>query len=192
MTTIVRASAPADAMLGRPMNVLEIDLPTRRATVHLAQELALTLERGSLVILDGPLGAGKTFLVRALCRKLGLPAMEPVTSPTFTLVQEYALGVRLLHADLYRLAHPDEVLELGLEDGRREGAALIVEWGRPYLAELGGDGLLVQLTPPGLSAPRRAAVSATGPQSARQLERLEAALASAGSRAHRGLAQRVI
>lgn len=179
-------------MLGRLMNVLEIELATRRATVHLGQRLAQSLERGSLVILDGPLGAGKTFLVRSVCRQLGLPASEPVTSPTFTLVQEYALGLRLLHADLYRLGHPDEVLELGLEDARRDGAALIVEWGRPYLEELGGDALLVQLTPPGVSETRRAAVSATGRQSARQLERLEAALASAGSRAHRGLAQRVI
>ncbi len=174
------------------MNVLEMDLPTRRATVHLGQYLARTLERGSLVILDGPLGAGKTFLVRALCRELGLPSREPVTSPTFTLVQEYSLAVRLLHADLYRLGHPDEVFELGLEDARREGAALIVEWGKPYVQELGGDALLVELVPPGVSRPRRASLSATGAQSRRQLERFEAALAVAGSRAHRGLAQRVI
>lgn len=174
------------------MNVLEMAPPTRRATVHLGQHLAQSLERGSLVILDGPLGAGKTFLVRALCRRLGLPGREPVTSPTFTLVQEYSLGLRLLHADLYRLGHPDEVLELGLEDARREGAALIVEWGRPFVQELGGDALLVSLTPPGLTEPRQASLAATGPQSSRQLERIEEALASAGSRAHRGLAQRVI
>ncbi|MCA9643014.1 MAG: tRNA (adenosine(37)-N6)-threonylcarbamoyltransferase complex ATPase subunit type 1 TsaE [Polyangiaceae bacterium] len=171
---------------------MDLDLPTRRSTVHLGQRLARSLERGSLVILDGPLGAGKTFLVRSLCRELGLPASDPVTSPTFTLVQEYNLGLRLLHADLYRLGHPDEVFELGLEDARRDGAALIVEWGRPYVEELGGDALIVQLTPPGLSEPRRAAIEATGAQSARQLERLEEALMSAGSRAHRGLAQRVI
>ncbi|MGE0322898.1 MAG: tRNA (adenosine(37)-N6)-threonylcarbamoyltransferase complex ATPase subunit type 1 TsaE [Polyangiaceae bacterium] len=174
------------------MNELELDLPTRRSTVHLGQRLARSLERGSLVILDGPLGAGKTFLVRSICRELGLPGSEPVTSPTFTLVQEYSLGLRLLHADLYRLGHPDEVFELGLEDARRDGAALIVEWGRPFVDELGGDALIVQLTPPGVSDVRQAAIQATGPQSARQLERLEAALASAGSRAHRGLAQRVI
>ncbi|MEZ4374509.1 MAG: tRNA (adenosine(37)-N6)-threonylcarbamoyltransferase complex ATPase subunit type 1 TsaE [Polyangiaceae bacterium] len=174
------------------MNELELDLPTRRATVHLGQRLAQSLERGSLVILDGPLGAGKTFLVRSICRKLGLPGSEPVTSPTFTLVQEYSLGLRLLHADLYRLGHPDEVFELGLEDARRDGAALIVEWGRPFVDELGGDALIVQLTPPGVSDVRQAAIQATGPQSSRQLEHLEAALASAGSRAHRGLAQRVI
>src|SRR5690606_19646964 len=120
----------------------------------------------------GPLGAGKTFFTRALCRGLGLPATEPVTSPTFTLVQEYALALRLLHADLYRLSHPDEALELGLEPARREGAVLVVEWGRAYASELGGDALLLELCPPQANQPRSARFSASGPDSAALLVRL--------------------
>ncbi len=154
---------------------LHIALPTRRSTTRLARRVALALRPGQLVILDGPLGAGKTFFTRALCRGLGLCASEPVTSPTFTLVQEYALAPRLLHADLYRLSHPDQVLELGLEAARREGAALVVEWGRAYAAELGGDALLVELCPPQPNQPRMARLEATGPDSAALLERVSAA-----------------
>lgn len=154
---------------------LSVLLPTRRSTTRLARRLALVLRPGQLVILDGPLGAGKTFFTRALCRGLGLRAAEPVTSPTFTLVQEYALALRLLHADLYRLSHPDQALELGLEPARREGAVLVVEWGRAYAAELGGDALLVELCLPKEKQPRTARLVATGLESTALLERLRAA-----------------
>jgi len=142
-----------------------IPLPSRRATVHLAELLAPALQPGDLVVLEGGLGAGKTFFARALCRALGVPAAIPVTSPTFTLVHEYDARLPLRHADLYRLRGLEELGPLGLREQRADGAVLIVEWGTPYLDALGGDGLVLALevTPEG---ERSARPRATGARSA--------------------------
>lgn len=138
------------------------NLPTRRATIHLAQDLAPHLHGGDLVILSGALGAGKTFFVRALCRALGLPERIRVTSPTFALVQEIQTRARIAHADLYRLETAQDVSNLGLESQRAEGDLLLVEWGEPYAALLGGDALVVTFS----LSPRRASIAATGSRSA--------------------------
>lgn len=91
-------------------------------------DLAVALERGDVVALSGDLGAGKSTFARALIRHLaGNPKLE-VPSPTFTLVQAYDLPqFPLVHADLYRVADPDELIELGL-DSLPEGAVLLIEW----------------------------------------------------------------
>ncbi len=137
---------------------ISIPLPTRRATTRLGRRLAKLSQPGDLIVLEGPLGAGKTFLARAFCRGLGLPHTIPVTSPTFTLVTLYETQPPIAHADLYRLGHADELVELGLREQRDLGAVVLVEWGGPYASDLGGDALLVQLT----DEPRGATVSATG------------------------------
>ena len=72
---------------------------------------------------------------------LGLADDEPVTSPTFTLVHEYTTEPPVAHADLYRLESAMDVVELGLLERRDDGWLLLVEWGTPYLAALGGDAL---------------------------------------------------
>ncbi|HET7541079.1 MAG TPA: tRNA (adenosine(37)-N6)-threonylcarbamoyltransferase complex ATPase subunit type 1 TsaE [Polyangiaceae bacterium] len=140
---------------------LKFDLPTRRTTQKLAQLLAPSLAESDLLILTGPLGSGKTFFVRALCRALGLPSTQRVTSPTFTLVQEYETAPPLAHADLYRLTGPEQLRELGLDAQRDEGRVLVVEWGEPYVEQLGGDALQLSFA----LEPRRVAVSATGRRS---------------------------
>ncbi len=136
----------------------DVALPTRRATVRLARRLAPALARGDLLVLSGPLGAGKTFFARALCRALGVPHHVPVTSPTFALVHEYAGRVPVLHVDLYRLGGPDEVEQLGLRE-RRDDAVMLVEWGEPFADPLGGGPLRVAFS----VSPRRAAPSAHPP-----------------------------
>jgi tRNA threonylcarbamoyladenosine biosynthesis protein TsaE len=115
--------------------------------------------------LVGELGAGKTFLARAVCRAIGIGERTRITSPTFTLVHEHDEGrLPLVHADLYRLQQPHELEPLGLREQRARGAVLLVEWGEPYLGALGGDALVVTLETP-LDGPRRARLVATGPRS---------------------------
>ncbi len=150
---------------------LQVPLPTRRSTLFLAERLAEICAVGDLIVLSGSLGAGKTFLVRAMARKLALPRDERVTSPTFTLVQELPTVPPVVHSDLYRIAAPEEVNELGLLPARQE-AVVIAEWGLPYIQELGGDALCLEI---GLE-PRVATVSASGPRSQQMLEALSSRL----------------
>jgi tRNA threonylcarbamoyladenosine biosynthesis protein TsaE len=94
-------------------------------TTAIGQRLGASLEAGSVVLLMGPLGAGKTAFTRGLAAGLGADP-DDVSSPTFTIVQEYRGRVMLQHIDLYRLA-PEEVDDLALED-LMEGSVLAVEW----------------------------------------------------------------
>lgn len=94
-------------------------------TVTAGRELGRQLRAGAVVLLAGPLGAGKTAFVRGLAAGLGCDPDE-VSSPTFTIVQEYRGQVTLQHVDLYRLS-PEEVDDLALED-LLEDAVMAVEW----------------------------------------------------------------
>ena len=96
-------------------------------TYAVAREMASSLSPGSVVLLIGDLGAGKTAFVRGLAEGLGITPDE-VSSPTFTLIQEYRGGrVPLLHVDLYRLNNPQEIEELGLDE-LSLGAVMAIEW----------------------------------------------------------------
>ena len=94
-------------------------------TTAAGRALGRTLRAGDVVLLTGPLGAGKTAFARGLAEGLGCE-LDGVSSPTFTIVQEYPGHIPLQHVDLYRLA-PIEVDDLALED-LLEGAVMAVEW----------------------------------------------------------------
>jgi tRNA threonylcarbamoyladenosine biosynthesis protein TsaE len=151
-----------------------IPLATRRHTVRLGRALGRSLSPGDLLVLEGDLGAGKTFLVRAIARALGVPASVAVTSPTFTLVNEYAARVPLVHADLYRLGDADELVELGLLDRIGRDAAVIIEWGDRFADVLGDEGLWIHLAYAEVG--RCARLEARGPRGTQLLARAEASM----------------
>ncbi|WP_337845641.1 tRNA (adenosine(37)-N6)-threonylcarbamoyltransferase complex ATPase subunit type 1 TsaE [Thermus sp.] len=123
--------------------LLERTLQGLEDTQALAQALLPLLPFGAVVALKGPLGAGKTTLVRFLAEALGFRGR--VTSPTYTLIHHYPTPEgEVVHADLYRLREPKTLFPL--LEAAREGARLVlVEWGKP---EMGADFLLT-LTPLG-------------------------------------------
>lgn len=101
----------------------EVEVKSVEETWALAKELTTMLKPGSVVCLEGDLGAGKTTFVQGLAKALGAPGR--VTSPTFCIVQEHG---KLVHMDLYRLNSEADVIDLGWEDFLAQGAILAVEW----------------------------------------------------------------
>lgn len=96
-------------------------------TMEYACGLAAQLPRPRAILaLHGDLGSGKTCFVRGLA--LGLGIHEPVTSPTFTLVREYAGTRPLIHMDLYRLGTEAELIDIGIEDLLQREAVIVIEW----------------------------------------------------------------
>jgi tRNA threonylcarbamoyladenosine biosynthesis protein TsaE len=96
-------------------------------TVEFGERLAGELQRGDVLALSGELGAGKTALVKGIARGLGIT--QAVTSPTFTLVHEYAHGrLPLFHVDLYRLDNVEQALAIGIEDYVNGPGVTAIEW----------------------------------------------------------------
>ena len=96
-------------------------------TEAVGQALAKTLQPGTVLAYQGDLGAGKTAFTRGLARGLG--AEEMVTSPTYTIVNEYLSGrLPLFHFDMYRLASSDDLWDIGWEDYLERGGVCAVEW----------------------------------------------------------------
>lgn len=135
------AVAPGHARAGEYVH--RIDLADADATAGLGAALAPRLRRGDLLALGGDLGAGKTTLARGLIGALGYGG--PVPSPTFTLVQHYeTVPVPVWHFDLYRIGHPDEVIELGFDEAIADGIVLL-EWAVRLGAALPAGRLDVEL-----------------------------------------------
>jgi hypothetical protein len=141
---------------------------------RLAELLALRLRVGSLVVLKGELGAGKTTFARALIRAL-LDADVEVPSPTFSLQQTYATPrLTVTHFDFYRLGSAEEALELGFEDALERGAVL-AEWADRIAALLPEDRYEIEFTDTEASGRRRVLVRGLG-ELAAEAQRLGAAL----------------
>ncbi|MBR4866418.1 MAG: tRNA (adenosine(37)-N6)-threonylcarbamoyltransferase complex ATPase subunit type 1 TsaE [Clostridia bacterium] len=113
-------------------------------TVALGEAFGRRLSGGEVLLLDGDLGAGKTAFVSGVAKALGIASR--VTSPTFTIVNRYTTGrVPLTHFDLYRIADPEELFELGWEEYLSDGGVVAVEWFRNAGEELPENYILITL-----------------------------------------------
>ena len=105
---------------------MEIYTNSPDETKNIARYLAKYLDRGDIILLSGDLGAGKTLFTKGLA--LGLDINKPITSPTFTLMQEYHGRLTLYHFDLYRIEDPEELIEVGLLDYMYDDGVTVIEW----------------------------------------------------------------
>ncbi|HYD98131.1 MAG TPA: tRNA (adenosine(37)-N6)-threonylcarbamoyltransferase complex ATPase subunit type 1 TsaE [Alphaproteobacteria bacterium] len=148
------------------MPPLSLPLADESATAALAARLAPLLRPGDAVALHGTLGAGKTSFARGLIRAMAGDAEAEVPSPTFTLVQTYdTLAGTVWHFDLYRLQLAEEVWELGWEEARAEGIA-VIEWPERLGGLLPADRLDIALAF-AAEGPRRAELTGHGGWAAR-------------------------
>ncbi|OGL47253.1 MAG: tRNA (adenosine(37)-N6)-threonylcarbamoyltransferase complex ATPase subunit type 1 TsaE [Candidatus Schekmanbacteria bacterium RBG_13_48_7] len=112
-------------------------------TVELGQKLGTMLKKGDVVLLIGDLGTGKTTIAKGIVSSLNDIHPDFVTSPSFTLMQDYQGSVPVVHVDLYRLNDPREISEIGIDDVIEE-SVIVIEWGdrvldwfdNPYIVEL--------------------------------------------------------
>src|SRR5271154_5433675 len=142
------STAPADA-----------DLPTRHSAIVQVNNLAETealgrrlgklLFPGAVVALVGPLGAGKTHLVRAIAEGLGVADSRVVTSPTFVLIQEYNGRLPIFHFDAYRLQSEAEFDDLGTQEYYDSNGVCLIEWADRVPGSLPPDHLRITLEPTG-------------------------------------------
>jgi tRNA threonylcarbamoyladenosine biosynthesis protein TsaE len=168
---------------GGPPGPAELLVPTGAMMRALGQRLAGLLRAGDLVVLAGPLGAGKTTLVQGIGAGLGVRG--PVTSPTFVIARVHPSlsgGPALVHADAYRLGSRAEVDDLDL-DADLDRSVTVVEWGEGLVEELAQSHLEITIAmaqPPGKAAPD--AAQPDGPPDEPPDEPRLVRLAGAGSR----------
>ena len=105
---------------------MEFHTANRAETAALGERLGRALRAGDIVALNGPMGAGKTAFAGGVAQ--GLDVSDPVTSPTYTIVNEYAGRLPLLHFDLYRLTGMDDLYDIGWEDYLARGGVILAEW----------------------------------------------------------------
>jgi tRNA threonylcarbamoyl adenosine modification protein YjeE len=144
---------------------MAVTLDSLSAVQQFATHLAKKLRRGDIVLLKGDLGAGKTTLAQYIIRTLAGNHVE-VTSPTFTLLQTYPAQVadeacEIWHYDLYRIEHPSELIELGMDEAFEQGIS-IIEWPERMGDALPPQSLTITLTMTGEGESRLASIEAKG------------------------------
>jgi len=113
-------------------------------TFDFGSGLAASLKKGAVLALSGDLGAGKTHLVKGIAQGLGIDA--DVTSPTFTLIHEYAGGrLPLYHIDLYRLDEAEEALKIGLDEYLESSGVTVIEWADKFAELIPADARWIKL-----------------------------------------------
>ena len=140
-------------------------------TAALGRRIAAILEPGDTILLIGELGAGKTALTKAIAAGLGVT--EEVSSPTFTLVNEYRGRIPVFHLDLYRLDDPAEAADLGFDDYLNAGGVVVVEWAEKAPGLWPEDHLCIEIERSGETA-RRLTLAPSGASVTGRLAALQA------------------
>jgi tRNA threonylcarbamoyladenosine biosynthesis protein TsaE len=112
-------------------------------TMHIGRSLGEGLQPADTILLIGDLGAGKTCFIQGLCAGLGV--QEAVTSPTFTLINEYEGRLPVAHFDLYRLDDPESVLNLGFDEYVDSGRICLIEWADKFLEIMPAEAIEVEI-----------------------------------------------
>ena len=126
------------------MNTVVLKTAAPEETKQLGEKLAQLLEGGEVICLNGDLGAGKTAFSQGVARGLGVDG--PVTSPTFTLINEYIGRLPLYHFDVYRLGGPEEMDDLGYEEYFYGQGVCLVEWAKLVEEVLPQERLEINMT----------------------------------------------
>ena len=129
--------------IGQVYVLTEFISNSEKETENIGAAFAKDLKGGSVVAMYGDLGAGKTAFVRGMARGMGLDAH--VSSPTFTIVNEYPGERELIHFNMYRLASADELFDIGWEDYLNRGAVCAVEWSENVREAFFGDEINVTI-----------------------------------------------
>lgn len=141
-------------------------------TIQFGKQIGQQLTGGEVLALTGDLGTGKTVLTRGIALGLGIP-MDQVSSPTFTLIQEYPGSIRLIHVDLYRLERPSELSALGLEEYFTPSTIVIIEWAERFPQILPSDHIAIRLEHGETEDIRLLSVSGTGARSIRLVANIQ-------------------
>ena len=119
---------------------------TPAETEKIGHIIGQTLVKRDIVALIGDLGAGKTCLTRGLALGLGLPLPQKVTSPSYTLINEYEGYIPIYHIDLYRIDQCEDVWDLGLDEYLEGEGVCIIEWANIILQELPSHTIEIKLS----------------------------------------------
>ncbi len=160
------------------MTMTSFTTKSAQATEAVGEAIGSHLLVGDLVVLTGDLGAGKTTFAKGLARALGVT--EPVTSPTFTIVQEYDGRLPLAHVDVYRLDRIQELHDLGFEE-LLESRVTVVEWGEAIASVLPRDRIDVRLAMGDDDDRRAVEIVLNGPAWNERRAAVDAALAPFGA-----------
>ena len=123
-----------------------IQITTRSATEtqKLGQTLGAAVKQAIIIALTGELGSGKTTFVQGLAKGLDISDKYYITSPTFTLINEYPGRHRLFHVDLYRIEHISELEDIGLDEVLHQDAVIAIEWADKLSGDMLSDHLALQ------------------------------------------------
>jgi tRNA threonylcarbamoyladenosine biosynthesis protein TsaE len=149
----------------------EFILKSTEETVRFGALLGKYLFPGSLVLLYGDLGTGKTTLTKGIAEVLQIS--EPITSPTFTIIQEYTGIIPLYHIDTYRIEEIDELLEIGIEEYFDSSGITVIEWPEILMEILPSEYLCIYIKKDSSYQERKIILKGTGKKYIEVLEELE-------------------